>query len=179
MTALFVDYAVAFPVAGMRDFVDDVSFRGVGFELRYFLLKHLSLGAAGSWQLFTDRIGKTTYPIEAGALTARLYTSAELVPLRGTMHLYAGKLGPAKPYAGVGVGASSVYFQTLAADLASVKSEWYFTVTPELGCMFGFDVRDRSAGVNLAARYMWLPASYFLVDGIQTLSGHIGFYSAF
>jgi hypothetical protein len=176
---LLFDYAITAPIGSVRDYVGDVSFRGVQLDARYWVHPAVALGVGAGWHLFNEKQDRATYPIESGAITATLYRSVEVVPLLATLHVYPGGYGPVKPFAGLGVGASYTRFQTLAADLAWVKSEWFFTLQPEAGVLIGRDTAYSSFGVNLSVRYTWLPATFENVSNVQALGGWIGLYSLF
>ena len=70
-------------------------------------------------------------------------------------------------------------FETLAADLAWAKREWFFTVQPEADVLIGRDTSYASFGLNLSVRYTWLPATFGDVTNLQALTGAIGLYSLF
>jgi hypothetical protein len=176
---LLFDYAIAAPIGSVRDYVRDVSFRGVQLDLRYWVHPAVSIGFGVGWQLFDQKKDRATYPIESGAITATLYRSVELVPLLATVHVYPGAYGPVKPFAGIGVGPSNAHFQTLAADLAWSKSAWFFTLQPEAGVLIGRDNAYGSFGANLSVRYTWLPATFGDVNNVQSFGGWLGFYSLF
>jgi hypothetical protein len=176
---LLFDYAIAAPIGSVRDYVRDVSFRGVQFDLRYWVHRAVSLGFGVGWQLFDQKKDRATYPIESGAITATLYRSVEVIPLLATLHVYPGAYGPVKPFVGLGVGPSNLHFQTLAADLGWTKSAWFFTLQPEAGVLIGRDLAYGSFGVNISARYTWLPATFNDVSNVQSFGGWLGFYSLF
>lgn len=176
---LLVDYRVSAPIGSFQDYVADVSFRGTQLDLRFLVHPRVSVGLGAGWQLYNEKKARATYPIESGAITATLYRSMEMVPLLATAHFYFVREGSVKPYGGVGIGPSYTYFQTLAADLGTTKSEWYFTLQPEAGVLIGRDDGLRSYGLNLSVRYSWLPASFGDVTNVQAFGGQIGVYSLF
>lgn len=176
---LLFDWSIAAPIGSVRDYVGDVSFRGVQLDLRYWVHRAISLGLGVGWQLFDEKKPRATYPIESGAITATLYRSVEVVPVLATIHFYPGAYGPVKPFAGIGVGPSSVHFQTLAADLAWTKTAWFFSLQPEAGVMIGRDTAYGSFGANLSVRYTWVPATFGDVSNVQAIGGWVGLYSLY
>lgn len=178
-TLTLFDWSIAAPLGSVRDYAGDVSFRGVHLDVRYLVHRAVSLGVSAGWQLFDEKKERATYPLESGAITATFYQSLRMIPLLATVHVYPGGYGPVKPFLGLGVGTSYTYFETLAADLAWTKSEWFFTLQPEAGVLIGRDTAYQSFGLSLTARYTWLPATFGEVTNAQTLGVGVGLYSLF
>lgn len=135
-----VTYNVTIPVGSFSsEHINDVSFRGVHFSGRWFLMeKRLSLGGEFGWNTFHDELDRGTYDIPNGAVTATLYRYTEVFSLWPTVHFYPLTEGLVRPFVGTGMGISSVRHETLASNLIVSEQNWAFAMKPEVGTLIFF-----------------------------------------
>ena len=137
------------------NFVEDFSFRGVGFEGRYFPRNrdNLSFGIATSWNVLNEEIRGETVSLPGADLTADTQLrTVNAFPILATSHLYFGERGGVRPYVGVGAGA---YFIERRAELSIIavdSGNWHFGWAPEAGIAVPLH-RDLVLLGN--ARYNW------------------------
>lgn len=149
-----VTYDVAIPVGSFSsNHINDVSFRGIHFSGRWFLLKkQLSFGAEFGWNTFHDELDRGTYDIPNGAVTATLYRYTEVFSLWPTVHYYPLTEGLVRPFVGTGMGISSVRHETLASNLIVSEQNWAFALKPEVGTLIFFG-EQAFTGAIVSAHY--------------------------
>ena len=123
-------YQIAFPVGDTKDFIDATSFRGIGFEGRWFIRPNISAGVALDWNVFFKTTDKPI-DIPNGTVSGTQNRTINAFPVLATVHYY---MGPDKMYY-VGLGAGPYYMsQRWDVGLYSFSNtSWHFGFAPEIG----------------------------------------------
>lgn len=133
-SAFFIGYEISLPVGSLKDFTDAASYRGFDLGGLWPIVGGLKLGAYFNHHLFYEELGRETYPLENGAVTANLYRFARFWTT-GAMARY--HFLPAssvfRPYVGVRTGIAFATTATLVSDLSLYNSPVGFAIAPELG----------------------------------------------
>ncbi|MFZ5876580.1 MAG: hypothetical protein ACOYXU_09240 [Nitrospirota bacterium] len=141
------NYEISFPTSETGDFIDETSFRGIGFEGRWFNSRNTSIGYSFDWNVLhemTDRavtVGNVT-------LSGTQDRTINAFPFLVTGHYY---MGPDNMFfAGMGGG---LYYAERRFDIGIFSfdsEEWHLGVAPEIGVSteISYDVR-----AVLALRY--------------------------
>jgi hypothetical protein len=169
-----LNWNIGIPVGSVHDFTSNVSAAGFDISVRYWLHKHLTLGAEVEWQTFRDEKPRTTYELSNGALTATAYNSVQLGSVRFDADYYFLDRGPALPFVGVNIGYGWSTFQSAAADIALYDDQDSVVLGAELGTLLAF--KPRAPLISLAARYSAAPSMEFLnaVKDVQTITFQLG-----
>ena len=118
------------------NFVEDFSFRGIGFEGRYFPQRggKLSYGFSGSWNVLNEEVRGETVSLPGVDITAETQQrSVNAFPLLANAHYYLGDRGGIRPYLGLSAGA---YYIERRVDVSIVSVDddsWHFGWAPEAG----------------------------------------------
>ena len=146
-------YQVALPTSDTKDFIDKVSFRGVGVEARKPVTSKFTVGASLNWNVFHSVV-KGTVPIDVGAVTGSQNRIINSFPLLGTAHYYFAspedEANNLMGFLGLGTGVMFVQTKNEIGSFTVKDENWHFVVAPEFG--LGFE-SGRGMYVVVSARY--------------------------
>jgi hypothetical protein len=166
--SIFIGYDIAMPMASLRDYLSETSFRG--FEMGAFwpVWKSLHLGPVFSYHLFYEEEGTKTYPTDNGAVTANLYRyTKSWTVAAAARYFFLDPEATLRPFVGLRMGVAFVTAATLVADLSLYDTPTGFALSPEAGFLV------RAAGIlhlSGAIRYDYSTASSGNLDNISFLS---------
>jgi hypothetical protein len=142
-----VNYEMLFPTGDTSNFIEEMSFRGFGFEGRWFNSRNTSIGYSFDWNVLHE---STDRPVTVGNATVSGVQDRTIntFPLLVTGHYY---MGPENMFF-VGGGAG-FYYEEQRWDIGifAFDSEmWHLGLAPEIGVSYeiGYDTR-----AVLALRY--------------------------
>jgi opacity protein-like surface antigen len=174
---LSLDWEPAMPMAGFEGgtggldgFVEDSTLRGIQFDIRWGVARHLSLGIATSWHWFAQNYDSKTVQLDGATVTAAVYERVQLATLRATLHWYLTD-GPVQPYLGFGVGGAYYDSQIAVTDLTEPESGFALAGDPEIGLLWTI---GPGLAVQVLARYQYTTASFAGVENAQYLVVGIG-----
>jgi len=135
-----LNYEMSIPTGDTSDFVDQTSFRGIGFEGRWFQAHNTSIGYSLDWNVLHE---KTSDAIVANNATVSGVQdrTINVFPMLVTGHYY---FGPDHLFfAGLGAG---LYFMEQRLDIGIFTLDndtWHLGVAPEIGMAFDltYDVK--------------------------------------
>jgi hypothetical protein len=133
-----LSYNMGMTTGETRDFVEDYSWRGFGFEVRSFRGDNFSVGGSFSWNIFDEKTGEVIQlQNQTGAVSGTQIRTFNSFPLMLNAHYYFGDPSSSiKPYAGLNVGT---YYITQRLEIGIFQFEennWHFGLAPEFGLMF-------------------------------------------
>jgi len=133
-----LSYNMGMTTGDTRDFVQDYSWRGFGFEVRSFRGDNFSVGGSFSWNIFDE---KTSEIIEIqngnGALSGTQIRYINSFPLMLNAHYYFGNPSSrAQPYIGLNAGTYYITQRLEIGVYAFEENNWHFGLAPEIGLMF-------------------------------------------
>ena len=165
ITTLHWDIGV--PLGDMENYIDNVSYRGFGFDFRTFRdrSKSYTVGFSFAWQVFdkkTDELIHLDQDQLSGDIkgTQRRYVNA--LPFMIAFDLYTSQ-DPRKTRFFIGLGAGAYYIiQRFEIGVASFEeNNWHFGLMPEAGLQFPMgDVE-----LLVQARYNYAFASGSTITG--------------
>jgi outer membrane protein W len=134
------NYQITYPTGETADYIDKVSFRGVGLEWRKGLNKNIQAGISLNWNVFNQVVNETA-EIEDGHVTGTQNRTINSFPVLATGHYYFGNRKNTRPYFGLGVGAYLIKQRLGIGVYTFEESNWHFGVAPEVGIQFpvGYD----------------------------------------
>mgnify|MGYP000845255171 CR=1 FL=1 len=149
-------YDVSIPVGELRsDYIEAMSWRGIGIDNRWMIQDKLSVGFAASWHAFYEKKDNTLETTESGDFSAygNQFRYLNTWIMQANIHYYLGQEGSINPWVGLGIGtAYSVQRMELGFYAYSYKP-WSFSLAPQIGV-------DVPIGMNtdftIAARYNML-----------------------
>ena len=171
-TLSVLSYNISFPLSDMKDFVDNMSWRGIHLEGRKFVNPKFSVGVSGAVNTFhknTDDILKLEIGDASGDVSGNQFRVARTFPLLATAHYYFqpySRRGGVIPFAGLRAGT---YYLKRRLDIGVVSiddTNWHFGLSPELGVLIPYRYET---GVFLNVKYNYIfsvtdDADYSYID---------------
>ena len=132
-----INYEVSFTTGDTREFINKVSFRGIGVQFKKFVKEKWTVGFTADWNVFhevTDRLGSFNIGDEiAGNVKGNQNRVLNAFPILATAHYWAGSEDKHRPFAGLGLGAYH-FKQRLDIGILSIQeNSWHFGISPEIG----------------------------------------------
>ena len=133
-----LSYNMGMTTGDTRDFVQDYSWRGFGFEVRSFRGDNFSVGGSFSWNIFDEKTGELIQLQKArGAVSGTQIRYINSFPLMLNAHYYFGDPSSrVQPYVGLNVGTYYITQRLEIGVLALEENNWHFGLAPEIGLMF-------------------------------------------
>ena len=134
-----ITYNVAVPNDKLDSYIDQISWRGVGLEGRWFQSNEFSFGVSFGWNVFdlrTSNVIEVSNAGVGGAVSGTQIRYVNTFPMLATGHYYIGKKrDQARFYLGAGVGTYYI-LQRLEIGLVAFESNnWHFGFAPEAGVL--------------------------------------------
>ena len=143
-----VNYEMSFPSGDTGDFVEQNSFRGFGFEGRWFTNRNTTVGYSLDWNVLHEKTSRGFTTNNNVVVSGTQDRTINAFPMLVTAYRY---MGPQNMfYAGLGGG---FYFEERRFDIGifSFDSDmWHLGVAPEIGVSYEIDYDVRAI---LALRY--------------------------
>lgn len=140
-----------------KDYVDQFSFRGFGFQGRKFMnfQNTWSVGFDLSWQVFNEKNSGTTVLDEENrsAVSGTAFKYVNAFPLLANAHYYFGdqRRGTSTGWVGAGAGLYYIEQRTDAGIWSITNDNWHFGLAPEVGV----GVPAGRTYLTGTARYNW------------------------
>jgi outer membrane protein len=138
-----LQYTMGVPTGGLKDHVDNISWRGFTFEYQREVAPSITVGCNFAWSTFYERKDYASYSQGTATLTGVQYRYDNLFPMLINAH-YTFGTGTVIPYAGLGIGTMYDLRNTDMGTWTLEEDNWHFLMTPEAGFMF-----DVSPGTSL------------------------------
>jgi len=133
-------YDVSLPAGETKDYTDNVSFRGLGLEARWFRSDNTAIGFTWHWSTFHEQ-GGGTWPVEDGHVTGHNFRRIRCSPVLAVLYFEMGDIeyGARGPlyYAGIGAGVFWIEKRMEIGTGAYQTTRWHFGFAPEAGFMYG------------------------------------------
>ncbi len=160
-------YQVSVPTANTSDYIGKASIRGVTGSYRMYFSDYVSVGIAGGWHVFYEKMPPVS--VTDGNLTLYgtqfRYINAFPIYLSPQVHLPGTNF--VKPYVGLGIGTTYFMQNTQMGFYAFDVKQWLFGLYPEAGLMIPL---TETLNLNVAGRYNHL----FQSGDITSPQGYVG-----
>jgi len=140
----------------MKNFVgDELTTRGLGIDLRYFIKPRISAGISFRWQVMpyeTDKLISIRSDQMNGDVSGKQWRYVNAFPILANMHYYLGNRNSFQAFFGLNAGVSYIRERFEIGVFAYEASNWHFTLAPEAGFTYPIS-RELKAIVNLRYNY--------------------------
>lgn len=166
---VFVNYLPSIPLGKTADFTDNISPRGVDFEVQKFLKEDLSVGFVVGWNMFRQKISDLTFEYEDLTVTGTQFRYTNIVPMNVNLKKYFISEGHTMPYIGFGLGTSYNDMRTEAGVFVDGEDKWLFNIAPEVGMLYDLNYKSY---LSVKVKYNYsleagdFPSTSFLSLGI-------------
>ena len=134
-----ITWNVSIPFGDTKDFVDQVSFRGIGLHARKFTDDEYSYGFTTSWNVFYEKSTDTWQQPDAdGAISGTQLRDINAVPLYVNAHRYWGDEIGFRPFLGLNVGLLYSYRRLDMGMYTWNDDKWQFALAPDVGVLFPY-----------------------------------------
>ncbi|MEN8117729.1 MAG: OmpW family outer membrane protein [Bacteroidota bacterium] len=141
-TTIFVNYLPSIPLGETADFSNNISPRGVDFEVNKFLNESLSVGFVVSWNLFREKIVGESFEHEDLLITGTQFRYTNLAPINVNVKKYFAGQSDYLPYLGVGVGTAYAKQTNEVGVFELSQDKWLFNVAPEIGMLYDMNYKS-------------------------------------
>jgi outer membrane protein W len=152
-----VTYQLGIPIGNTYNYVQDVSWRGIGLDLQWMVKPTLSVGVAFGWNVFYENVTTTINTVPGGVPSGTgvsIYGNQDrnfnFFPLLADVRFVPKLKNGVRPFLGVGVGGY-ITTQQLGIGLYSFsQTAFQFGLAPELGVIIPV---EGGAGIQISFRY--------------------------
>jgi len=167
-----VGYEAGFPVGSLKkNWVSNPGWIGGGFDLRFGVVGRLSVGAAGTWNWFSQTYQNYSVQGPNSLITGTIYRRLGAFTLRANVHYYLTATA-IQPYVGLGIGGVWTSSRLQVVNVPQFTDVAAWTAGPEFGVLF--NVAPRFA-LYLLGRYEFTLASWSSVEHAQWIGAQAGF----
>jgi hypothetical protein len=166
-------YKVAMPMGNFKNLVNKPSFNGWQGALMYGVSNQVSVGFESGFQDFYQKYPRQVYHGAGSDISAVITNSIQVIPI-----LLKGKYefthsGIVQPFAALGVGGSLAQYSKYYGEFSDAHSAFTFTAQPQVGLHIPIG-RMKTAGINVAAAYNYVPYKGLDADGLNHASIQAG-----
>jgi len=128
-----VSWNVGVPTSDTKDYIDQVSFRGIGVEGRKFTSATTSIGFAASWQVFYEKSFRSTTTDLGAVVTGTQYRYLNTFPVLVNVYKHFGTYGSLRPYVGINAGMYIIENRLEVGLYALEETNVHVGAAPEVG----------------------------------------------
>jgi outer membrane protein len=167
----FLNYSMGIPSEDLKDFIGEVSFRGIDMGYISFVDSNISVGFSVGWNVFYERRAQDSFTYNNTTLTSNQYRYTNSVPLflYGNYHFNPGSI--ASYYAGLGVGT---IYSDRTVDFGVYRysvDTWALGLAPQIGVIY--ELNDNT-NLHIGGRYNFSFDTSEL-DGQNYFAVNVGF----
>jgi opacity protein-like surface antigen len=167
------NYTVATPTSGLKDYVEDASWRGWTANLLYGVTDKLSVGLGVGFHDFYQKYPRAVYQLESGGhISAVLSNSLQAIPILASVQYNFLPEARIQPYVGTGIGGNIIIYNQYIGEFSNNQSNFGFALRPEAGVYV--PIGYRGFGVNLNGIYNYMPYNKNNLDNINSWGVGLG-----
>ena len=125
-------YDVGFPFSSTKEFANQVSWRGLSFDVDRFVNDNLAVGTSVSWSLFLEKEPDSYYELEEILLHGTQVRYINNIPLMARISWYQ-PLDMLETFFSLGIGTTWQEMRREIGTWAFTDTYWQFALAPELG----------------------------------------------
>lgn len=127
-------YSMSSGVGDLHHYIGDTSFRGYDAVALTPVYRSLFLGVSFGYNGFNQAGPRSTYQLDSGAVTAKLYRYADAWPLAAAVrYLFLDRGSVLRPYVGLRTGVAWIDTSTLVVDRSTSHTSAGWLLVPEAG----------------------------------------------
>ena len=130
-----ISYNMAYTGPNTREYIDNYSWRGLGFEYRGVRSENLTVGVSMGWNIFRERTSGMV-ELDQGAVSGTQTRHLGIYPFLLNTHYYFGTRDDiSRPFIGINAGT---YYISQKFDIGVFefdKGNWHFGLAPEAGVL--------------------------------------------
>lgn len=168
-TTFFINYLPAMSLGETAEFTDNISPRGVEFEMNKYISEDLSVGFGIGWHIFREKISGESFEYDDLLITGTQFRYTNLTPINVNVKKFFSGNSSYLPYIGAGIGTSYAKQTNEVGVFRLEDDKWLFNVAPELGLHYDMNYRTL---ISFKVKYSYnlkagdFPSQSFLAIGI-------------
>jgi hypothetical protein len=152
-------YQISYPTDETAKFIDDISYAGLGLDMRKHVGGGVFLSVGMAWNVFHER-EEDIFQFGHGAVSGSQDHYLNIFPIMVGVHKYLGKPRSLRVHAGVNAGGY-LYIQTLRIGVSEFEEDtWEWGVAPEVGMAVPIQT---GLWLVVNGRYQWSPTPETLI----------------
>lgn len=164
---LNINYTVASPSGGFKDFIEETSWRGWTANLLYGVSDKISVGLGIGFHDFYQKYPRAVYTLqEGGEISAVITNSVQTIPLLASVQYNFMPEAAVQPYVGAGIGGNFILYHQYLGQFANTRNDFGFAVRPEAGIYIPIGKRD--FGININGVYNYMPYKKAGFDNVNS-----------
>lgn len=163
----FAEYSVAFG----NDFIDNVSWRGLGFEYRNMVKPNIGVGVGVGYNFFYEDRGYDTYTDGTKTLSGKQFRYLHNIPMIIAGDYYFKPNEKINPFVGFGVGGNYIFKRTEMGVFLIDDEAFQFAMRPEVGAIFQ---AGPNAKISVTAKYL-IGTDASDIDAVSYFMINLGF----
>ena len=166
-----IAWNISVPMPDTRDFIDEVSFRGIGIDARQYLRgdSRAMVGFHFAWHVLDKRTSEVI-ALSDGAIKGQQGRYINSFPMMLTYHWYVGDLDRLRFFFGAGAGTYFIIQRFEIGVNVFEEKNWHLGLAPEFGVQF--PVGDVDAFIQV--KYNWAAASGESISGESVDYNYVG-----
>ncbi|WP_051364331.1 outer membrane beta-barrel protein [Flavobacterium limnosediminis] len=144
-------YSMEYSVGLASDFIDNVSFRGLGFEYRNMVKPNIGVGVGIGYNFFYEKKDYGTYVNGNESLTGIQFRYLHNVPMMVAGDYYFKPNTKINPFVGFGIGGNYISKRTEMGVFMIEDEAFQFAFRPEAGAIFQ---AGPDAMISFTAKYI-------------------------
>ena len=148
-TQTSIQYNVAYPAAGLQDYIGESSFRGLEFTYHYLLTPQVGLGFSAGMNIFYEK-ERNTFSEGTYSITGTQYRYANLFPALVSFSYFFTPEQTLNPYVNLGVGALYVLHESEIGLYTNKTNSWQMNLKPEIGVIYAL---NPGLGLKLSGKF--------------------------
>ena len=125
-------YDVGFPFSSTKEYADQVSWRGVSFDVDRFVNDNLAVGLGFAWSVFLEKEADSYYERDLILLHGTQVRYINNIPMMARISWYQ-PMDMFEPYFSLGIGTAWQETRREMGLFSSTGNYWHFALAPELG----------------------------------------------
>jgi hypothetical protein len=150
-------YDIGFPFSSTKEFANQVSWRGVAFDVDRFVNDNLAVGLGFSWNMFIEKESDSDYQGDIFQIHGTQVRYINNIPMLGRISWYQ-PLDMLETFFSLGIGTAWQETRREIGTFSFTGNYWHFVLAPEVGIVF-----------PIATTYLTAKVRY--VHGFKTSDG--------
>lgn len=134
-----VAWSIAQTEGDSKDYIDQLSGRGVGLEWRNQRNRNTSVSFYLGWNVFNQKVTETASVEDGVDATGVQFRYSNIFPILVGGQFYLGNRGNFRPYIGLNAGTYAIERRVEVGLFAFQETTWHLGVAPEVGFLLPMD----------------------------------------
>ncbi|UOK41549.1 MULTISPECIES: outer membrane beta-barrel protein [Flavobacterium] len=164
-------YILEYSVGLGTDFIDNASFRGIGFEYRNMIKPNIGVGVGFGYNFFYEERDYETYTDGSQSFSGKQFRYLHNIPMIVAGDYYFKPNEKINPFVGFGIGGNYIFKRTEMGVFLIDDEAFQFAMRPEVGAIFQ---AGPNANISFTAKYL-IGTDADDIDAVNYFALNLGF----